>query len=161
MSNLNLLEQLKADFSQIRFIKGRSHLWSPTSNEIYYSLPLSKYSLLHELGHALKKHAFYKLDIQLLKMEAEAWEKARQLAKRYGLTISQAYVNRCMNTYRDWLLARSRCPDCHLVGIQSSKNLKYTCCNCRQSWSVSSEIKCSVRRIRQKPPQASAPAGAF
>lgn len=145
----NLLQQLQQDFKNIKFVQGKTDAWSPKTKEIYYSLPISKYSLLHELGHALDKHVTYKLDIQLLKLEADAWQKARQIAQKYNLKIPQKYINDCMNTYKDWLLSRSKCPNCDLVGLQSSKDLQYGCCNCFLNWSVPFEAKCLVRRIKK------------
>ena len=141
--------QLQQDFKNVKFIKGKDNTWSPNTKEIYYSSPISKYSLLHELGHALSGHVTYKLDIQLLKLEAEAWQKAQQTAKKYNIKISQKYINNCMNTYKDWLLSRSKCPNCNLVGLQSPKDLQYSCCNCFLNWSVPSETKCLVRRIKK------------
>ena len=148
--SMTLLQQLQQDFEHIRFTKGKTNIWSPKNQEIFYSLPFSKYSILHELGHAVEKHADYKLDIQLLKLEADAWQRARLIAENYSLKIPQNYINKCMNTYKDWLLARAKCPDCELVGIQSSTTLQYNCYNCLLHWSVPFEAKCFVRRIRKK-----------
>lgn len=146
---MNFLQQLQRDFKDITFVKGRANAWSPQVREIAYRQPISKYSLLHELGHALKGHVTYKLDIQLLKFEADAWQKAGEIAEHYGLKIPQKYINDCMNTYKDWLLSRSKCPDCGLVGLQSAKTLEYSCCNCPLHWSVPPETSCLVRRIRK------------
>ena len=145
----NFLQQLQQDFKDIKFVRGKMNLWSPQTREIYYRVPISKYSILHELGHALKNHANYKLDIQLIKLEADAWKKAQEIAKKYNLKIPARYINDCMNTYKDWILSRSKCPDCDLVGLQSIKTLQYSCCNCFLSWSVPFEVKCLVRRIRK------------
>lgn len=147
---MNLLKQLQRDYQEIKFIKGKTNVWSPKTKEIYYSAPISKYSLLHELGHALQKHTTYKLDIQLIKLEADAWQEAQKIAQNYNLKISQSYINNCMNTYKDWLLARSKCPACDLVGLQSIKTLHYNCCNCFLTWSVPFEPKCLVKRIVDK-----------
>ena len=149
-AKMDFLQTLQQDFKDIRFIRGKNNIWSPQTREIYYSLPLSKYSILHELGHALENHTTYKLDIQLLKLEADAWHKARKLARKYNMQIPANYINNCMNTYKDWLLSRSKCPDCNLVGLQSAKTLKYSCCNCFLSWSIPFETRCLVRRIREK-----------
>lgn len=146
---MEFLHLLQRDFKNIKFIEGKINTWSPQTKEIYYGRPVSKYSLLHELGHALEGHITYKLDVELLKMEADAWQKAREIAKNYGLKIPQRYINNCMNTYKDWLLARSKCPDCNLVGLQSDKDLQYSCCNCFLNWSVPLETKCLVRRIKK------------
>ena len=143
---MNLLQRLKKDFPAINFVKGEYHSWSPNESRITYSQPLCRYSLLHELGHALLEHYSYKLDIELLKLEAAAWERARSLAPQYGFKISQAYINQCMDTYRDWFLSRCRCPNCDLAGLQSRLNLRYRCPNCFLNWSVPSRIECLVRR---------------
>ena len=146
---MDFLKQLQSDFAEISFVRDKANLWSPQTREIYYRQPLSKYSILHELGHALQGHTDYTLDIQLLKMEADAWRKAQQLATNYGLKIPAKYINDCMNTYKDWMLSRAKCPDCDLVGLQAANTLTYNCCNCSLSWSVPLETKCLVRRIRE------------
>lgn len=144
---MSFLQQLRQDFKDISFVGSTTDSWSPRTKEVRYSRPVSKYSLLHELGHALEGHVTYKLDIQLLKLEADAWRRAREIAARYGLEIPQEYINGCMNTYKDWLLSRSKCPDCGLVGLQSPATLIYSCCNCPLRWAVPPETRCLVRRV--------------
>ena len=143
---MNLLQRLQTDFPTLNFVEDTYHGWSPNEAQITYSRPLCKYSLLHELGHAVLEHYSYKLDIELLKLEVAAWEKAKELAPEYGFKISQTYINRCMNTYRDWLLARCRCPNCDLAGLQSKQTLRYRCLNCFLNWSVPAKSECLVRR---------------
>ena len=151
---MSLVEHLQQDYPKFSFVPDQVDAWSADRQEIRYRKPLSKYAILHELGHALCNHTGYRLDVELLKLEVDAWEKAKQIAPHYQLNISAQYINRCLNTYRDWLLARSRCPDCNLVGLQSTADLRYRCCNCFLSWSVSQTAcltqPCFVRRIRQK-----------
>ena len=145
---MSLLQRLQTDFPDINFVQDAYHSWSPNESKITYSRPLCQYSLLHEIGHACLGHYSYKLDIELLKLESTAWSKARELAPEYGFTISQAYINKCMDTYRDWLLSRCRCPSCDLAGLQSKRTLRYRCLNCFLNWSVPAKSECLVRRTK-------------
>ena len=44
---------------------------------------------LHELGHAISQHKSFRMNIERLRMEVEAWERARELAARYELAIDE------------------------------------------------------------------------
>jgi hypothetical protein len=78
-------------------------------------------------------------------MERDAWDKAIQIGKDFGLDIPTEHIEYCLDTYRDWLYARSLCPICHQCGLQSSKTA-YTCVFCSTSWSVSKSRLCRVTR---------------
>lgn len=145
-STASLLLQLKADYPQFSFKKATSFLWSPSEQTVYYTDENKGYSfLLHELSHGLLGHADYNHDVELLAMERQAWDRASELAKTYGLTISDDVKESTLDTYRDWLHARSTCPKCSATGLQLKKRL-YTCPACRQDWQVNEARICALRR---------------
>ena len=135
------IKRLRADFPQFSFKAGKQDFWSPGTKTITYNpnrtLGELQYGLLHELSHALLLHKNYSSDFRLLKMESEAWYKAAELGKKYGLIISDEHIQNCLDTYRDWLHQRSRCPDCGLHVLQYSPT-SYKCFNCGAQWSVTS-----------------------
>jgi DNA-directed RNA polymerase subunit RPC12/RpoP len=133
------IAELKKDYPQFKFKAGKQDFWSPGSKTITYNpeSPLRKlqYSLLHELSHALLDHQKYTTDFELLKMETEAWHKATEISPKYGLEINQDHVQNCLDTYRDWLHRRSRCPRCGMHVLQDNQG-SYKCFNCQTKWSV-------------------------
>lgn len=98
---------------------------------------IATWSLLHETGHALLGHTSYVADIELLKLEVAAWDRAKQLAKELGTSIDENHIQDCLDTYRDWLDKRSICPNCGTKSIQTDKGSKYRCFNCHTTWRVS------------------------
>ena len=144
----SLLEKLRKKYPQIRFEKDQRYRWSASQQTIYYSQPLCKYSLLHELGHALNDHQDYQLDIELIRLESEAWESAKIVGDEYETHIRQSYIESCLDTYRDWLLRRSKCPECEIVGMQSAQTLMYTCMNCGIDWKVPQRTECVTKRVQ-------------
>lgn len=87
--------------------------------------------ILHELSHAICKHRSFKMDVERLKMECEAWEKARELAVNYGVSIEEELIQTELDTYRDWLHQKSRCPKCGLTRFQTPDSI-YHCPLCDQ-----------------------------
>ena len=95
------------------------------------------HQFLHELGHALSGHKSYKTDIKRLKLEREAWDRAEKLhaslSKKYPLIKSipwdSDFVELSLDTYRDWLHNKSRCPRCGLTRVQDSQK-NYHCPRC-------------------------------
>ena len=109
------------------------------------------WALLHELGHALLDHQVFATDIDLLQIEVEAWHKAQLIAKPYGIDIAWQHVEQCLDSYRDWLHARSTCPTCQLVTLQVNARL-YQCFNCNNQWQVTKSRLCRPhrRQVKQK-----------
>jgi hypothetical protein len=137
--NKEFVARLAKDFADISFEPGAQDHWSPRKNTITYKIdvPLRQlqFSLLHELAHAQLGHTNYRSDFELLKLESEAWQLAATLGKKYGVEITQDHIQNCLDTYRDWLHARSTCPACGLNALQSDP-FHYRCHNCRTQWSV-------------------------
>lgn len=115
-------------------------MWSPNSRTITYDerrlkTNNGKAALLHEIGHARMGHRIYKYDMELLRMEMEAWDIARQLAPAHGVTIDEEHVARTIATYDEWLTKRATCPDCENFSLQKGRDL-YGCFACGSIWNV-------------------------
>lgn len=144
-----LLSKLRVDYPSISFVEGDRFTWSPKNKEVIYrtgshqSLP--EVGVLHELAHAVLGHHTFFTDYELLQMEVEAWDEAKQLGKKYKVIISEDHIQDCLDTYRDWLYMRSTCPSCTASSLQNSRR-QYTCSNCKESWSVSNSRFCRPYR---------------
>ena len=62
-------------------------------------------------------------------MEVEAWEKARNLAKVYQIDFDEKMMQDELDSYRDWLHKKSRCPKCELTRFQDADGI-YHCPRC-------------------------------
>ena len=146
----SLINKLKSDYPNITFTDSESFYWSPKKKTVHYRKALnnhySTWPLLHEVGHALLEHQHFTSDFELLQLEIEAWESAKQLAKRYGYSIEEDHIQDCLDTYRDWLYKRSCCPSCTMSGLQIMTDL-YRCVNCDNEWRVSPSRKCRTYRM--------------
>lgn len=134
-----LLNQLKNDFQEFSFVAGKSFCWSPEQGQVIYKSGDSEvdcWSLLHELAHAVLGHKTFSTDVELLLLEVAAWEKAKELAHQYCQKIDEDHIQDCIDTYRDWLDARSTCPGCMSNSLQIDDR-HYTCHNCLLTWGVS------------------------
>lgn len=146
-STISILKQLKSDFPQFSFKKGEKFLWSSSDNTIYYgSIAHSQLIFtLHELSHALLGHSNYNQDIQLITMERQAWDHTKGLAKKYGIKVSDDIIQSTLDSYRDWLHSRSKCPNCSATGVQVDKN-GYKCLACTNKWRVNEARTCALKR---------------
>jgi len=147
-----MIKDIQKLYPGLKFKKTSDFMWSPQDKTIHYDpekakTDLGKYTLLHEVGHALLEHSTYDHDIDLLKYEVAAWKEARSVAKKLEIEIDQDYVEDCLDSYRDWLKKRSTCPDCSFVNFQTS-HLVYDCFNCGCSWKVPSSQICRIQRIK-------------
>jgi hypothetical protein len=145
-STRSLVVKLHSDFPDIHFAAGDDFRWSPHEHTIFYRDTADTASLIHELAHAILGHSTYTKDIDLLKMERDAWDyAATTLAKRYKLTIDENTVQDALDTYRNWLHTRSTCPDCQATGLQTAAYL-YSCLACKATWRVNEARSCALRR---------------
>lgn len=128
--NSEILERLKSDYPKFKFINGKKFAFRPPRT-IVLGPPEPFYELLtlHEVSHAILGHRTFKLDIERLRMESEAWEKARELAVRYNIAINEDIIQDELDTYRDWLHTKSKCKKCGLTCYQA-KDGGYHCPRC-------------------------------
>ncbi len=146
------INQLQEDFPSIHLEEAKEFYFSARDKCVYYNkkqvlTEVGMFQLIHEIGHALSNHHHFESGVELLKMETEAWSKAEKIAKQYDLEIPPALIERCLDSYRDWLHLRSICPECKATGVETDVNL-YHCFNCLQKWSVPTDQR--TRRYRHK-----------
>lgn len=155
MEKTNWLKTLRTHFPAIIFVENSDTFrWSPQTRSVHVAQLESErdlITLLHETGHALASHTHYTQDIQLLKLEREAWERARaHLAPLFNIEISDDIVEEALDSYRDWLHARSICPECRATGVQSDE-AHYRCLACSTIWKVNDARTCQLRRYKVSP----------
>lgn len=118
-----VLKELKSTYPSLRFVFGKRFAFRPPRT-ILVSASFSGNNadsllLLHEVGHALIKRFDFKTEVERLKIEVEAWEKARELAPLYGVVVNEELIENELDTYRDFLHQKSRCPNCGLTRFQT------------------------------------------
>ncbi len=124
-----LIERLKSDYPNLHFRPGKKFTFRPPSTIIFDPSSTTPLLLLHELGHALLGHRSYTTDVERLKMESAAWEKAKSLAPTYNIPWDVDFAESELDTYRDWLHRRSKCPSCGLTRYQTPDG-RYHCPRC-------------------------------
>lgn len=144
----SFLSKLSLKHPGYTFTPGDHFRWSPNSLEITYN-PSDKHvkeHILHELAHALLGHSDYDRDIQLIAIERDAWHYAKEnLSSEHEIAIEDTVVQDSLDTYRDWLHARSTCPNCRATGMQDKK-YHYRCLACHNRWRVNDARICGLRR---------------
>ena len=132
----NLIKKLINDYPKLTITPGERFKFSPPDH-LYYATEddseESKLLLLHELGHYLIGEYDYGSDIELLEIEAKAWDKAAELCKNYQINYDEDFAEDRLDSYRDYLHYASLCPNCQLAGYQD-KNGQYHCPLCDKSW---------------------------
>jgi len=143
----SLIHKLKETYPEIAFVKAEQFSWSPSSRTVFYNPDQSHatHLLLHELSHALLDHREYKRDIELIAMETAAWEEAKTYAETFNVRFSEDVIQDHLDTYRDWLHARSTCPQCSANGYQTEA-FHYECPACSHKWRVNEARLCALRR---------------
>jgi len=145
-STRSLISRLQDDYPTLTFQEGATFMWSPATRTVHYT-DTSPALLLHELGHAICEHSDYATDLDLIKMERDAWQTAQQIALRYDVVIDEETLQQHLDTYREWLHARSRCPACGATGHQLKKQ-RYHCLACGEDWRVNEARLCGLKRYR-------------
>lgn len=143
----SLLPKLITDYPHLSFTSGDLFSWSPSKQTVFYNESDLENTtlLLHELSHGLLEHRRYSKDIELLAMEAAAWDKTLELAQAYGITLTPDLAEQNLDTYREWMHARSTCPHCEATGYQVKKDT-YHCLACSGSWRVNEARLCGLKR---------------
>lgn len=148
MNQQKLIKNILKHHPSINFEEGDTYYWSPSNQTVYYGQsdgPEGLWALLHESGHAILEHIHYYSDVELVNMEVDAWEKAKEVASNQNIEIDEDHIQDCLDSYRDWIHKRSLCPDCNLSGIQIDTHT-YTCIFCQKKWKVSAERFCRPYR---------------
>ena len=128
--NASFLDKIRRDYPDLKFVTGRKFAFRPPKTVVVGpEEPDDSLLLLHELGHAILKHREFGTNVMRLKMERAAWEKARELANAYGVIFDDDKVERELDTYREWLDKKSRCPKCGLTRYETPDG-EYHCPKC-------------------------------
>jgi len=143
------IPKIIADFPEYKFVKSRKSFWSSPKNVIFYNSDEAE--LLHEISHAILEHVDFTTDVDLIQKERAAWTKAQELAKKYDVTITNEKIEEDLDSYRDWLHAKSTCPTCSQNGIQSVETLHYHCFVCNTNWRVNHNQHKRIRRTKITP----------
>jgi len=148
------LKRLRQLFPQLVYCPSTAFCWSPETNEVLYpnknAGDQASWSLLHETSHALLRHRSYNSDFELLKLEVLAWEKAKELGVKLQIVIDNDHVQDCLDSYRDWIYARSICPRCTNKSLQQSDLRHYRCFNCHNIWQVTPSRFCRAYRATKR-----------
>ncbi len=155
---LSLLKQLQADYPALTFEAAETFYWSPQDHTVYFAQSdeiSDEWTLLHETSHGILGHTSFSSDFELLQLELAAWQKAKELAKKYDKNIDTNHVEDCLDTYRTWLYKRSLCPNCGLESPQKDEQT-YSCINCSHSWRVSPNRLHRPYRVSQRTKKAKA-----
>lgn len=142
-----LISKASTDFPSITFLAANEFRWSPEERTVFYEQDSKDVSsLLHEVSHAILDHKDYMRDIELLELERAAWSYAQTvLSPIYHVVIDADQIEDSLDTYRNWLHARSTCPACHATGFQIKKTV-YKCLACQATWRVNDARMCALRR---------------
>ena len=129
-SDVGFIEKIAQKDPVLRFAVGPKYAFKPPRTVVLgMKEPRWELLLLHEMGHAISGHKTFRTDVERLKMEVQAWEKAQELAKEYGVEFDEEMVQDELDTYRNWLHQKSRCPKCGLTRFQTPDS-KYHCPRC-------------------------------
>ena len=138
--------------STFNFKLNDSYRWNPETRTINYakrsvSEPKDASAFLHELSHGILEHQDFEYDVDLLRMEMQAWELAARLAAEHCIEFHKDYSQACLESYRVWIAERSTCPECDQTTLESAPQSHY-CFNCSTSWKVSKQQMCQIQRRR-------------
>lgn len=128
--SLEIVSRLRVDYPKFRFVDGKKFSFRPPRTIVIGpDEQNSELLTLHELGHALSGHKVFKTNVDRLKKEVEAWEMARDLALSYGIEFDEEVMQTELDTYRNWLHQKSRCPECGLTRFETPDG-HYHCPRC-------------------------------
>lgn len=147
----SLVKKLRSDHPSVTFESSTMFAWSPDTKTVHYDPSGPPAKLLHEVGHATLDHVSYTQDIALLRMEREAWDvAAKKLSTQYDVSIPTDLIEEHLDSYREWLHARSTCPSCTANGLQIDTQL-YQCSACQTTWHVNEARLCRLKRYKIHP----------
>lgn len=143
-------ESILSRFPQLTFQPTTTgSCWDGERRIVYIDQTDSTAIVLHEISHALLRHRHYRRDIELLQLEASAWQQTMLLARDLDLLVPklEETATTALDSYRDWLYARSQCPRCQHTGVQSTVDT-YRCLVCLAHWRVNEARVCGLKRVR-------------
>jgi len=127
---LPLISRLQTAYPKLQFRFGKRFIYRPPHTIFVGSPePHAELLLLHELGHALLGHQTFKSDLERLKIERAAWDKARELAIKHHIPFNENFAETELDTYRDWLHTKAKCKKCGLSRYQTPDGI-YHCPHC-------------------------------
>ncbi len=137
-----LIQLIAKKITDIKLKEGPRFYWSPEEGLLYYNIgelkdAQFKEKLLHEAGHAKLKHFSYSSDLELLRMESDAWLSALGLGSDLNIKIRSQSIKKALASYLDWANARAECPECGHSGLQYSGG-SFFCLSCTHKWKVGS-----------------------
>lgn len=142
----SIVNNIVASFPEFRFLEDEENRWSPNNKTVHYDPSTNPAYLLHEIAHGILEHTSYARDIELLAMERDAWDYAKDLlATRFDIKIDDEIIVESIDSYRDWLHSRSLCPRCEATGLQKSGD-RYGCINCGTNWRVNEAKSVGLKR---------------
>ncbi|MBQ2660046.1 hypothetical protein IJF86_01320 [Candidatus Saccharibacteria bacterium] len=126
----NLLEKVKQSYPNFTYKTGAKFAFRPPKTIIIGPYePHSELVLLHELGHAIINKNSFKTDVERLKIESIAWEKAKSLCQEFNQEFDSDFAESELDSYRDWLHQKSTCKKCGLTRFETTDG-KYHCPHC-------------------------------
>lgn len=130
----NLVKKIAKNFPELQILEGERFKFSPP-NQLFYGDDDEnpELLLLHELGHYLTREIDYSTDIELLEIEAKAWNEARKLCEKYNVKYDEDFAEDCLDSYRNYLHYASLCKNCQLAGYQDNRG-NYHCALCGATW---------------------------
>lgn len=149
-STFLIVPKLASDYPEFTFAAGNNDQWQPHTKTIFYASD-DPAIILHELAHAILGHDAYFRDLDLIAIERDAWAHAKEhLAPGYDISITDDTIDASLDSYRDWIHARSICPSCGATGIQTGEKT-YKCLACHTTWRVNEARLCALRRYTVRP----------
>lgn len=144
-AEIAFIKRIEQDFPEVKFCWGRKRFAFRLCGKeevatVFLGEPQPNFALLtlHELGHALCRHKDYITDVERVKIESAAWERAKTVYLDYQKRRDMAkimpewdedFVQEKLDTYRDWLHTKSLCKKCGLTRFQT-RDGKYHCPRC-------------------------------
>lgn len=143
ITDKQFVSRLERDYPEVKFVWGAPRFSYRLKNgtpTVFLGQPQPNFGLLalHELGHALCRHKGYTVDVQRIKIESEAWERAKTVYLKYQKCADDGgvlpewdedFVQEKLDTYRDWLHTKSQCKKCGLTRYQVESG-EYCCPRC-------------------------------
>ncbi len=130
IKNEELLNRIRISYPKINFKPSQRFLFHPP-NTVAYNLTDDNFPILilHELGHALIGINSFETDIERIKIEVSAWEKARELAQKFAVPFDDDFAENNLDSYRNWFHSKSICKKCGQTRYQTPDR-QYHCPNC-------------------------------